>query len=88
MKDCDKWANVLWYKNVIDADGQGLDFLVPINRIVSALVKNGDRNVVERGPKNGGSTILLPFGHLQYHLKQLEFYQQLKKIQSLLATVS
>ena len=53
-----------------------------------AEIKNGDKNVVERGPKNCGSTILLPFGHLQYHLKQLEFYQQLKKIQSLLATVS
>lgn len=88
VKDRDKWANVLWYKNLVDADCQGLDFLVPINRIVSALVKNGDKNVVERGPKNCGSTILLPFGHLQYHLKQLEFYQQLKKIQSLLATVS
>ena len=88
MSDRDKWANVLWYKNLVDADGQGLDFLVPINRIVSALVKNGNRNVVERGPKNGGSTIQLPFGHLQYHLKQLEFYQQLEKILSLLATVS
>ncbi len=88
VKDRDKWANVLWYKNLVDADGQGLDYLVPINRIVSALVKNGDKNVVERGPRNGGSTILLPFGHLQYHLKQLEFYQQLKKIQSLLETVS
>lgn len=69
-------------------DAAGQVYLVPINRIVSALVKNGNRNVVERGPKNGGSTIRLPFGHLQYHRKQLEFYQQLKKIQSLLATVS
>ena len=85
VKDRDKWANVLWYKNLVDADGQGLDFLVPISRIVSALVKNGDKNIVERGPKNAGSTIQLPFGHLQYHLKQLEFYQQLKKIQSLLS---
>ena len=88
VKDRDKWANVLWYKNLVDADGQGLDFLVPINRIASALVRNGENNVVERGPRNAGSTIQLPFGHLQYHLKQLEFYQQLKKIQSLLATVS
>lgn len=87
VKDREKWANVLWYKNLVDADGQGLDFLVPISRILSALEKNGDRNVVERGPKNAGSTILLPFGHLQYHLKQLEFYQQLKKIKSLLAAV-
>lgn len=88
VKDRDKWANVLWYKNLVDADGQGLDFLVPINRIVSALIEKGDENVVERGPKNAGSTIQLPFGHLQYHLRQLEFYQQLKKIQSLLASVS
>lgn len=87
VKDREKWANVLWYKNLVDADGQGLDFLVPINRIINALEKNGDNNIVERGPMNAGSTILLPFGHLQYHLKQLEFYQKLKKIQSLLATV-
>ena len=54
------------------------------------LVEKGRRraSVFCDGPKNCGSTILLPFGHLQYHLKQLEFYQQLKKIQSLLATVS
>ena len=88
VKDREKWANVLWYKNLVDAEGQGLDFLVPISHIVSALARTGGKNIVERGPKNGGSTILLPFGHLQYHLKQLEFYQQLKKIQSLLATVS
>ena len=88
VKDRDKWANILWYKNLVDADGQGLDFLVPINRIVSALAKNGESNVVERGPRNAGSTILLPFGHLQYHLKQLEFYQQLKKIQTLLTSVA
>jgi hypothetical protein len=87
VKDRENWASVLWYKNLVDADGQGLDFLVPINRIVSALAKNGEKNVFERGPKNAGSTILLPFGHVQYHKKQLEFYQRLKKIQSLLASV-
>lgn len=87
IKDHEKWANVLWYKNLVDADGQGLDFLVPISRILAALEKNGEKNVVERGPQNAGSTIQLPFGHLQYHLKQLEFYQQLRKIQSLLAAV-
>ena len=87
VKDREKWANVLWYKNLVDADGQGLDFLVPINRIIKALEKNDSKNIVERGPMNAGSTILLPFGHLQYHLKQLEFYQKLKKIQSLLSTI-
>lgn len=85
VKDREKWANVLWYKNLVDAKGQGLDYLVPITRILDALERNGEKNVVNRGPKNAGSTIQLPFGHLQYHLKQLEFYQQLKKIQSLLS---
>ena len=46
VRDRDKWAKVLWYKNLVDADGQGLNFLVPINRIVSALVKNGNRNIM------------------------------------------
>ena len=87
VKDRDKWANVLWYKNLVDADGQGLDFLVPIKRIIKALENRGTGNVVERGPMNGGSTIQLPFGHLQYHLEQLEFYQKLKKIQSLIASL-
>lgn len=88
IKDREKWANVLWYKNLVDTEGQGLDFLVPIPRILNALEANGDKNVVERGARNAGSTIKLPFGHLQYHSRQLEFYQQLKKIQSLLATIN
>ena len=52
---------------------------------MDALERNGENNTVDRGPKNAGSTIQLPFGHLQYHQKQLEFYQQLKKIQSLVS---
>ena len=38
VSDRDKWANILWYKNLVDADGQGLDFLVPINRIVKEIM--------------------------------------------------
>lgn len=83
VKDREQWAHVLWYKNLVDADGQGLDYLVPIKRIMKALEKNGEKNVVERGPQNAGSTIQLPFGHLQYHQQKLEFYQHLKRIQAL-----
>jgi hypothetical protein len=83
VKDREQWAHVLWYKNLVDADGQGLDYLVPIKRIMEALEKNGEKNIVERGPQNAGSTIQLPFGHLQYHQGQLEFYQHLKRIQAL-----
>ena len=84
VKDKTSWAHLLWYKNLVDVDGQGLDYMVPIKRVMAALKKKEDENIVCRGPKNAGSTIQLPFGHLQYHLKQLEFYQKLAKIQKVL----
>ena len=83
VKDRSLWSDVLWYKNLVNPDGMGLDYMVPIAVVKSALQRKGDKTVVEPGPKNAGSTIHLPFGHLQYHLKQLEFYQKLKKIQEL-----
>lgn len=87
VQNRENWAHILWYKNLVDEDGQGLDFMVPIKKIMDALERKGEDNIVERGPKSAGSTILLPFGHLQYHSKQLEFYQKLSKIQKLLASV-
>ncbi len=84
VKNRECWAHILWYKNLVDEEGQGLDFMIPIKKVMIALERNADKNIVERGPKLAGSTIQLPFGHLQYHLKQLEFYQKLSKIQKLL----
>ena len=83
VKERENWSNVLWYKNVVDQEGNGLDDLVDINRVRRALVEKGNGNLVEKGPQNGGSTIQLPFGHVQYHLGQLEFYQKMKKIRTL-----
>lgn len=85
VKDRSLWSDVLWYKNLVNPDGMGLDYMVPIAVVKAALQRKGDKNVVEPGPKNAGSTIHLPFGHLQYHLRQLEFYQKLRKIQALVA---
>lgn len=84
VKDRSLWSNVLWYKNLVDDEGMGLDYLIPLPEIKAALVRKGEDNEVLPGPKNAGSTIHLPFGHLQYHNKQLEFYQILSKIQGLL----
>jgi hypothetical protein len=83
VKDRAKWAHVLWYRNLVDEERRGLDFMVSIRRVMEALARGGG-GTVDRGPKNAGSTILLPFGHLQYHLGQLEFYQQMAKIQDIL----
>lgn len=83
VKDRNLWSDVLWYKNLVDPDGMGLDYMIPMAVVKAALRRRGNLNVVEPGSQNAGSTIRLPFGHLQYHLKQLEFYQKLKKIQQL-----
>lgn len=88
VKDKDKWAHILWYKNLVDAEGQGLDYLISIKQIMEALELNKENNRIERGPCSAGSTIQLPFGHLQYHQRKLEFYQQLKKIQKLLTILA
>ena len=85
VKDRGLWSNILWYKNVVDTENMGLDYLVPIPEIKAALLRRPDRVVVAPGPKNAGSTIHLPFGHLEYLNKQLEFFQQMKKIQAIIA---
>lgn len=78
-------SNVLWYKNLVDTDGMGLDYLISIPVVKAAIQRRLNELVVNPG-RQAGSTIQLPFGHLQYHLKQLEFYQRLAKIQALLQT--
>lgn len=54
--------------------------MVSIRQVMCTLERNGANNLVKKGSKNGGSTVLFPFGHLQYHIKRLELY----KIQTLL----
>ncbi len=84
VKNPTKWARIIWYKNLVDTEGQGLDYMISIECIKHALEMNGINNTVVKGPKNAGTTLWLPFGHLQYLGKKLEFYQELKKIQKLL----
>ena len=83
VKDRSLWSDVLWYKNLVDVKGMGLDYLVSIPVVKAAIQRQLPFLTV--GPtRHPGSTIQLPFGHLQYFHKQLEFFQLLKKIQSLL----
>lgn len=85
VKDRSMWSNVLWYRNLVDTKFKGLNYLIPIPLVKAAIERRLQDLSVKPG-KDPGSTINLPFGHLQYHQKQLEFYQKLKKIQELLIT--
>lgn len=85
VKDRSQWSDMLWYKNLVDAKGAGFDYLIPLSRIRSAIRRKKRSLVVQPSEKSAGSTIHLPFGHLQYHQKKLEFYQELPRIRELLA---
>lgn len=54
------WAKVLWYKNELSEND--LDDLFLIDEIKKKLPKNA-----EFGNRNGGTTIQLPFGFVQWH---------------------
>ena len=61
------YATHVWYF-VADGAGDEIDCLIPINQIVQHS-KSRTTEVIT-GPRNGGSTILFPFGFLQMHSPQ------------------
>jgi len=76
----DNFADVIWYKNLVD-DGQNVDKMFNIDDVIEKCGNHKDK--VTPGTKNGGTTINLPFGHLQYHQGGLQFHHSYEKISSL-----
>ena len=78
------YATHVWYF-VPDGASVEIDCLIPINRIVK-YSKSATSEVIP-GPRNGGSTILLPFGFLQMHSpqknNQIQFHHNYAKVQQL-----
>ncbi len=70
------WANYVWYINKIGESN--VDVLFNINE----LCKNSNLNkdLVTPGTTNGGSTILLPFGFVQWHQEKIQFHHSLNKL--------
>lgn len=66
--DPNDYAEFVWYY-VVNEDTDGLETsrVIPISQIIGAInAMSAERRVVV-GPRNGGSTLLLPFGFLQMH---------------------
>jgi len=76
-KNPEDWASVLWYKNSLGENF--IDQKFEIEEIIS----NCCGQKVIKGTKNGGTTIQLPFGHLQYHQGGLQFHHNFEKIYQL-----
>lgn len=79
VKNKELFANYIWYKNLIN--DKNLDFIFNIEEIAHLCKKNTDS--IRFGNKNGGSTIILPFGFVQWHQNKIQFHHSLKSIQNL-----
>lgn len=58
------WADVIWYKNMLSGE-EDPDTLFNMKELKDKIYQH--RDMVVFGNRNGGSTIQLPFGFLQYH---------------------
>ena len=78
--DKNSFADYVWYMNTVD--NNNLDNLYSIDDITEAVEKNKDNIII--GPRNGGTTIVLPFGHLQWHKESMQFHHKKKSILNIL----
>lgn len=77
-KNKEDWAEIVWYKNTVGENSFDRLFFLPDIKFVPGSATYGD--------KNGGSTIQLPFGFVQWHSPRkkipgdLQFHHQYKKL--------
>jgi hypothetical protein len=76
-KNPQDWAQILWYKNSLGENNINKKF------VIDELVSKCKGKKCFKGTKNGGTTIQLPFGHLQYHQGGLQFHHSYEKIYQL-----
>lgn len=80
-KNSTEWAEFVWYINLLGENN--VDEVFHIEDICNAVVKVA-KHETYYGDNNGGTTIQLPFGFVQWHQQQLQFHHSYEKICSLL----
>lgn len=84
VADKKEWSEFVWYKNLIKSDFSDYDFIFPIKEICRASKRNSD-DMTYYGEKNGGTTIQLPFGFVQWHQRSMQFHHNFDKINLILS---
>jgi hypothetical protein len=77
--DKGEWCDYIYYCNMIDTNKK-LNDVIEIDTLIDKSTADG----VYFGTENGGTTIILPFGSVQYHLGGLQFHHNRKKILNLI----
>ncbi|WP_072229512.1 hypothetical protein [Campylobacter coli] len=76
------YSEIIWYKNLVD-DKKDLNTKFFIEDIATKSEKY--INLIEYGTRNGGTTIQLPFGFLQWHQCSMQFHHDFDKIAKMIS---
>lgn len=79
-KNEDDWADIVWYKNLLNDEDDG-DTMFKLHDLKNKIRAN--KHLVVYGSRNGGTTIQLPFGFVQWHQDKMQFHHSLSILQSL-----
>jgi len=78
VKDKSYWSDFLFYKNLIQEDDNNIDEIFNIEEICKKCRTKKDE--IKFGNRNGGTTIQLPFGFVQWHQHKMQFHHDFNKI--------
>lgn len=81
VRDEDEWSDYVWYINLLGEND--VDEAFYIEDICQAAVKVSNSETFYSA-RNGGTTIQLPFGFVQWHQSQLQFHHSYDKVCSLI----
>lgn len=79
-KESSEWSEFVWYINTLGENE--IDEIFCINDICSAAIKVSKEETYY-GASNGGTTIQLPFGFVQWHQGQMQFHHNYEKVKRL-----
>lgn len=79
-KDPEEWSDYVWYINLL-----GEHKVDKVFRIEDICEAAGEAATAETyyGNSNGGTTIQLPFGFVQWHQRQMQFHHSYEKVRNL-----
>ena len=77
VKDSGEWSEFVWYINTLNENE--IDDIFLIDDICNAAAHTAS-NEIYYGNTNGGTTIQLPFGFVQWHQEQMQFHHKYEKV--------
>ena len=84
VRDRNEWSEFVWYINALNENNT--DDIFPIDDICLAADRAAKTDIAY-GTCNGGTTIQLPFGFVQWHQAQMQFHHNYEKVRNLYNSV-